>query len=163
MFSLGRWSSRIQTGFLVPRPTRVNKYKVSFVFAYTTFTSFGAPFQALLLTKLNFLPYGLLTGSSSHGSLLDKSSMLPWSFIYSQPLLSIRLSTYLLELTSKNLKGLGSSHFARHYFGNRYLLSFPRPTKMFQFRRLPFNYPMDSGNDAYDMTRSGFPHSEISG
>ena len=41
IFSLGWWSSRIQTGFLVPRPTRKNIYKVRVVFAYTAFTSFG--------------------------------------------------------------------------------------------------------------------------
>jgi len=31
--------------------------------------------------------------------------------------------------------GLGSSRFARRYYGNRYLLSLPRGTKMFQFPR----------------------------
>lgn len=41
IFSLGWWSSRIQTGFLVPRPTRKNIYKVCVVFAYTAFTLFG--------------------------------------------------------------------------------------------------------------------------
>ena len=41
IFSLGWWSSRIQTGFLVPRPTRKNIYKVCVVFAYTAFTFFG--------------------------------------------------------------------------------------------------------------------------
>ena len=40
IFSLGWWSSRIQTGFLVPRPTRKNIYKVCVVFAYTAFTLF---------------------------------------------------------------------------------------------------------------------------
>ena len=29
--------------------------------------------------------------------------------------------------------GLGSSHFARRYYGNHYLFSFPPATKMFQF------------------------------
>ena len=32
--------------------------------------------------------------------------------------------------------GLGSSPFARHYWGNHVLFSFPRGTKMFQFPRL---------------------------
>ena len=58
---------------------------------------------------------------------------------------------------------MGSNGFARHYSRHRYLLSFPRPTKMFQFRRFPFNYPIYSGNDAHDMTHGGFPHSEIPG
>ena len=55
----------------------------------------------------------------------------------SQPLLSIRLSTYSPELTGKNLKSLGYSRFARHYSENRWLLSIPLPTKMFQFGNLP--------------------------
>ena len=41
IFSLGRWSCRIQTRFLVPRPTRGNTDKVNAAFAYTTLTSFG--------------------------------------------------------------------------------------------------------------------------
>ena len=55
----------------------------------------------------------------------------------SQPLLDIRLSTYLPELTGKNLKSLGYSSFARHYSRNRCLLSLPQGTKMFQFPWLP--------------------------
>ena len=56
----------------------------------------------------------------------------------SQPLLNIRLPTYLsAKLANKNLKGLGSSGVARHYFRHRCLLSFPRGTKMFQFPHLP--------------------------
>src|SRR5690606_38600525 len=34
-------------------------------------------------------------------------------------------------------QGLGSSSFARHYSRNRYLLSLPLVTKMFQFTRFP--------------------------
>ena len=41
------------------------------------------------------------------------------------------------KLPDENLKSLGYSNFARHYSRNRCLLSLPRPTKMFQFRRLP--------------------------
>ncbi len=51
MFSLGRWSCRIQTGFLVPRLTRENKHKVSFAFAYAAITLYRVPFQELLLAK----------------------------------------------------------------------------------------------------------------
>ena len=46
IFSLGRWSCRIQTGFLVPRPTCENIYKfIKVVFAYWAFTVSGAPFK----------------------------------------------------------------------------------------------------------------------
>ena len=40
-----------------------------------------------------------------------------WSFVMSQPLLDIRLPTYLStsKLANKNLKSLGCSAFARHY------------------------------------------------
>jgi hypothetical protein len=57
----------------------------------------------------------------------------------SQPLLNIRLPTYLSsnKLPDKNLIGLGSSGVARHYCRNRCLLSFPQGTKMFQFPWLP--------------------------
>ena len=54
MFSLGSSSSRIQTWFLVPRPTRYHTYKVSVVFAYAAITSFGQAFQLVLLTTLIF-------------------------------------------------------------------------------------------------------------
>ena len=36
----------------------------------------------------------------------------------------------------RNLGGLGSSPFARHYLGNHILFSFPAGTKMFQFPAL---------------------------
>ena len=61
-----------------------------------------------------------------------------------QPLLNIRLPTYLPKLIGKNLISLGSTGFARHYFRHRCLLSFPRGTKMFQFSRLPLSNPIYS-------------------
>lgn len=76
--------------------------------------------------------------------ILDKSRAPYWLFVRSQPLLSIRLPTYPPKLIDGNLKGLGCSGFARHYYRNRCLLSLPRPTKMFQFRRLPSIYPIYS-------------------
>ena len=50
IFSLGWWSSRIQTGFLVSRPTREYIHKVSVVFAYTVITFFDQASQLVLLT-----------------------------------------------------------------------------------------------------------------
>ena len=91
-----------------------------------------------------------------------KFRSLTWSLVNSQP--HNKYSSNNLSLVNqRNLKGLGSYGFARHYSRNRYLLSFPRPTKMFQFRRFPFNYPIYSGSDAHDMTHGGFPHSDIPG
>ena len=44
VFSLGRWSSRIPTGFHVPRGTQVSPRPFG-PFAYRTLTSCGGPFQ----------------------------------------------------------------------------------------------------------------------
>ena len=45
IFSLGRWSSQIQTGFLVPRLTYEQSNSVRAGFDYGTITVFGAAFQ----------------------------------------------------------------------------------------------------------------------
>ena len=41
--------------------------------------------------------------------------------------------------TCRNMGGLGCSPFARHYWGNHCLFSFPAGTKMFQFPALAFH------------------------
>ena len=43
----------------------------------------------------------------------------------------------LIHLKDESISGLGSNGFARHYSRHRYLLSFPQPTKMFQFSWFP--------------------------
>ena len=55
--------------------------------------------------------------------------------------------------------GLGSSPFARHYWGNHCLFSFPAGTKMFQFPR--FASPKLAVIPAY--CAGGLSHSEIRG
>ena len=45
VFSLGRWSSLIPTGFLGPRGTRVSTRSYTLDFAYGTLTLFGPAFQ----------------------------------------------------------------------------------------------------------------------
>ena len=52
--------------------------------------------------------------------------------------------------------GLGSSPFARHYWGNHYLFSLPRGTKMFQFPRLASGMIRIGG-----LQPPGLSHSEI--
>jgi hypothetical protein len=59
--------------------------------------------------------------------------------------------------TDKNLKGLGSTSFARHYSRYRYLLSFPQPTKMFQFSWFPSISPMCSETSDMRLIMPGFP------
>ena len=51
VFSLGRWSSQIQTGFHVSRPTQV-QFRGSAVFAYRAFTFFGRPSQCRSANRL---------------------------------------------------------------------------------------------------------------
>ena len=71
----------------------------------------------------------------------ENFSALTLSCVISQPLIHIRLKTYLPsnKLPGKNVKGLDSSSFARHYSRNHYLFSLPQPTKMFQFSWFPSN------------------------
>ena len=85
------------------------------LFAYEAFTLYGGPFQNLLLAQQIFY-LRLDNGRSSfQNGTLDKSSSPSWLFVMSQPLLNIHLPIYPSELTDGNLKGLGSSAFARHY------------------------------------------------
>jgi hypothetical protein len=48
VLSLGRWSSQLQTGFLVSRPTRGSP-RAALTFAYGAITLFGRPSQIVLL------------------------------------------------------------------------------------------------------------------
>ena len=58
----------------------------------------------------------------------------------------------------RNLCGLGSSPFARHYWGNHCLFSLPGGTKMFQFP--PFASPV---RVMTCLQHAGLSHSEIRG
>ena len=55
VFSLGRWSSQIPTGFHVPRGTQVPA-RAAFDFAYGAITLSGRPFQAVRLSD-SWIPY----------------------------------------------------------------------------------------------------------
>jgi hypothetical protein len=56
VFSLGRWSSRLPTGFLVPRGTRVRHPGRAIDFAYGALTLCGAPSQTLRLPMAFLTP-----------------------------------------------------------------------------------------------------------
>lgn len=132
--------------------------------AYQAITVYGTSFQRFLLDLGLFILLTCARDSTHYSNPIARLLKISdWLIYFSQPLTYIRLSTYPAQLRDGSKLGLDCSSFARHYSQNRWLLSFPRPTKMFQFRRFPFNYPMYSGNDAHDMTHGGFPHSEISG
>ncbi len=66
----------------------------------------------------------------------NKFKTSAWNIYFSQPLIYIRLSTYPNQLRYGSKLSLDCSGFARHYYQNRWLLSIPRPTKMFQFGHL---------------------------
>ena len=71
VFSLARWSSQIQTGFLVSRPTQ-DPDRLSLDFAYGAVTLSGASSQMLLLSAEmpRFSPTTPLDKSSGLGSFL---------------------------------------------------------------------------------------------
>lgn len=105
--------------------------------AYRAITVSGGTFQFLLLaSRISYLMQE--DGSSCRLMCqLNEFRLHKRLFVVSQPLLDIRLPTYPSKLTDGNLKSLGSTGFARHYYRHRCLLSLPRGTKMFQFPRLP--------------------------
>ena len=63
-----------------------------------------------------------------------------WSFFpESSSLMSSCNDVVLQPHPCRNMDGLGCSPFARHYWGNHCLFSFPAGTKMFQFPALASN------------------------
>ena len=95
VFSLGRWSSRIPTGFHVSRGTQELHGRHA-VFAYGAFTLYGWPFQALRLTAYLVTPWGL-----------TDSPVQPYN-----PTCTTAVTLHTC--------GLGWSAFARHYLRNLY-------------------------------------------
>ena len=57
----------------------------------------------------------------------------------------------------RNVYGLGSSHFDRHYFGNRFFFLFLQVLRCFSSLRSPWLAPVTG------LQPAGFPHSDISG
>ena len=91
--------------------------------------------------------------------------MSAWLIYVSQPLIYIRLSTYPTQLRDGSKLSLDYSSFARHYSQNRWLLSIPRPTKMFQFRHLPLTtlYIQVAIQQHYSLWVSPFGHLRFKG
>ena len=115
VFSLGRWSSQIQTGFLVPRPTQVLYQRSHRHFAYGTFTLFGGPSQwpstMSTVFPLRSDPY------KSNSKALQPRTCNGVSLLH----------TY----------GLGSSSFARRYLRNRCYFLFLQVLRWFSSLGLP--------------------------
>ena len=117
IFSLRGWTPWIQSEFHVFRPTQQNKYEVSDT-SRTGLSPSMVNLSRLFCSPRQFIDLMQENGSSCFQyGILDKSRAPYRLFVMSQPLLDIRLPTYLLtsKLVGKNLKSLGSSAFARHY------------------------------------------------
>ena len=85
VFSLGSWSTRIPTGFLVPRRTQ-DTAKIMLHFAYVAFTHSGRPSQTVLLVKS--FPYRSPTTPHMWFGLLPvRSPLLRESQLMSVPVL----------------------------------------------------------------------------
>ena len=99
------------------------------------------------------------------GSLPGLSTGLSPSLAARSSALECRKSIVLLvlqPLCAQRHRGLGSSRFARHYYGNLMLISFRRATEMFQFTHCPplgYVFPQRSP----DITLEGLPHSDSPG
>ena len=123
VFSLGRWSSRLPTGFLVSRGTRERRPGRSIPFVYRTITFCGGPSQALRLGM------GLMTSRETRRSLRQRPA-----------------TPEIQRLRAWHIPGLGCSHFARHYFGNRSCFLFLEVLRCFSSPRSLLQ-PMDSVGD----------------
>jgi hypothetical protein len=110
VFSLGRWSSLIPTGFHVPCGTREQSQVLS-TFDYGAVTRYGYPFQSIRLA------YGYLVGYLEFPMTVSRHRCSNAS----------RLTLHRFRLFPVRSPLLGESR----------LISFPPPTEMFQFSGFP--------------------------
>jgi hypothetical protein len=120
VFSLGRWSARIQPEFLVLRPTWVSQYGES----YLSPTGLSPP--AVSFPNTVRLDITFVTPLHRCGS------------VTCDPSTPVRETTAVLHA-----HGLGSSPFAHHYSGNLLSISLPPATEMFHFAGFPPPYAGD--------------------
>ena len=114
VFSLGRWSSQIPTGFPVSRGTRVFCPRSPTHFVYGAITLYGHPFQGVQL-------YVRFVTSRGIRNFLRQNPVTP----------DIQRSRAI------HISGLGCSPFARHYWGNRCCFLFLRVLRCFSSPRSP--------------------------
>ena len=109
VFSLGRWSARIPTGFPVPRGTREHNPGSPSLFAYGTVTLCGPAFQhGSAKGEICNSPRGPPAPSGCAPQPRCRNGWRPW-----------------------HDSGLGCSPFARRYSGNRCLFLFLRVLRCF--------------------------------
>jgi hypothetical protein len=133
VFSLGRWSSRVHTGFLVSRATWVLKSGSPMHFTYGTFTPYGATFQTLRLY------IGLVTSRRIRNS----AHLSP-------------ATPNIQRFRAWHMFGLGFFPFARRYLGNHYCFLFLGLLRCFSSPRWP-QQPMDSAEDFPVLAGKGCP------
>ena len=132
-------------------------YVCGFRFYFTPLPGFFSPFlhsTGSLSVSREYLALpdgpGRFTQNSSCSALLRillcfdniriRNCHALWSFFpESSSLMSSCNGVVLQPHPCRNMDGLGCSPFARHYWGNHCLFSFPAGTKMFQFPALASN------------------------
>ena len=140
VFSLTRWSWQIQTEFLVFRSTWENDPARLLFFRYGAITLYGWTFPDSILLNKSFL--------TRRGSC--------------QTFRPLPATPILLRWQSWHNIGLGSSQFARRYFGNHGCFLFLQLLRCFTSLRwllLPYIFRQQS----LPITVEGFSHSEIPG
>ena len=140
VFSLTRWSWQIQTEFLVFRSTWENDPARLLFFRYGAITLYGWTFPDSILLNKSFL--------TRRGSC-----QIFWP---------LPATPILLRWQSWHNIGLGSSQFARRYFGNHGCFLFLQLLRCFTSLRwllLPYIFRQQS----LPITVEGFSHSEIPG
>ena len=91
VFSLGSWSTRIPTGFLVPRRTQVPPRSLQhFVYGdFTLYVRLSQNLSTMLNFSNNFSPFGLTAlqprPNGRFRLLRFRSPLLPKSFLFSLP------------------------------------------------------------------------------
>ena len=136
VFSLGSWSTRIRTGFLVPRPTQVPQHGPAPCFAYGDLTRSGAPFQALRLHARSLRPRVIPMrpynpGQIRFGLLRVRSPLLAESQLMSVPellrwftSLSIAPAAYFIQRPGDRITPAGLPH--SEIRGSKDMCSSPR-------------------------------------
>ena len=133
VFRLGRWSCQLQPGFLVSRLTQVPDPTRSATFAYRALTSCGGAFQRASARQLT-------RARNPAGSL--------------GPALLPRENNGCSLLRSR---GLGSSPFARRYWGNHCLVSSSSGYLDVSVPLVRLTRPMYSAGDDRVLPRPGCP------
>ena len=139
VFSLGRWSSQVPTGFHGPRGTReTNRGRIRH-FSYRAITVYGRPFQVIRLCRILMTP---------------RPRCISVKFVPTTPAVQ--------RIHAITDRWFGLIPFRSSLLRESRLLSLPPGTEIFHFPGLastPYGLRCRCGS----ITRRGFPHSGIPG